>query len=125
MPKQDIMVIGASAAGVEALQLLAAQLPAGLPVVIHVAPRVRSVLASILSRCGALPAQQAEDGIPIKWAHICGGARLLPGSGAWHIHASLGPKEQHRLPSINVTFRSAALAYGERVAGIVLTGEME
>jgi two-component system chemotaxis response regulator CheB len=42
-----------------------------------------------------------------------------------HIQLSTGPKEQHSRPAINVTFRSAALAYGERVAGVILTGEMD
>jgi two-component system, chemotaxis family, protein-glutamate methylesterase/glutaminase len=42
-----------------------------------------------------------------------------------HIHLSAGPKEQHQRPSINVTFRSAALAYGDRVTGVILTGQLD
>ena len=41
------------------------------------------------------------------------------------MHLSLGPKEQHHRPCINVMFRSAALAYGERVTAVILTGELD
>jgi two-component system, chemotaxis family, protein-glutamate methylesterase/glutaminase len=130
MPKHDIIVIGASAGGVEAVKNLASELPPSLPaaifVVIHISPRVSSFLPQIISRAGPLPAIEATDGMPVEHGHIYVAApdyHLVVEHG--HIHSSSGPTEQRRRPAINVTFRSAAVAYGERVAGVILTGEMD
>jgi two-component system, chemotaxis family, protein-glutamate methylesterase/glutaminase len=130
MPQRDIIVIGASAGGVEALRELVSQFPAGFPAaifaVIHMYPRTRSFLPDILTRAGCLPAIQPEDGDAIEHGKIY----LAPPDRHLilerdHVDLSSGPKEQHQRPCINVTFRSAALAYGERVAGVVLTGQMD
>lgn len=130
MPKHDIIVIGASAGGVEVLQELVCELPADFPgalfVVMHIPPRGRSLLPAILSRVGKLPAVHPLDGAPIEPGTIY----VAPPDyhlviARDHIHLSMGPKEQHHRPCINVTFRSAAVAYGERVVGVVLSGEMD
>ncbi len=126
----DIIVIGASAGGVEALQTLVRALPADLPatvfVVVHLAPRSRSLLPEILSSFGPLPAVHAEDGMPIERGRIYiapPDRHLLLEPG--HVHLGFGPREQHQRPCINVSFRSAALAYGERVVGVLLTGQLD
>jgi two-component system, chemotaxis family, protein-glutamate methylesterase/glutaminase len=128
--EHDIFVVGASAGGVEALQELAGQLPAGFPgsllVVMHLLPRTRSFLPDILGRSGPLSAAPAADGERLQRGQIY----IAPPDHHLvierdHVHLSRGPKEQHHRPCINVTFRSAALAYGERVTGIVLTGELD
>src|SRR5437879_5284743 len=71
---RDILVIGASAGGVEALQALVAQFPADLAaavfVVLHLAPDSISVLPRILDRAGPLPARAAEDGAVIRPGRI-------------------------------------------------------
>jgi two-component system chemotaxis response regulator CheB len=130
MPAHDIIVIGGSAGGVEALQKLVHQFPPHLPaavfVVLHLSPRSKSFLPEILSRAGKLPARHPENGEPIATGHIY----VAPPDHHLviereHIHLGLGPKEQHQRPCINVSFRSAALAYGERVAGVVLTGTLD
>ena len=130
MPKHDIIVIGASAGGVEALQTLVHQLPFDLPaavfVIMHVHPRTRSYLPEILNRAGKLTALHAENGTPIQPGRIY----VAPPDRHLliereHVHLGMGPKEQHQRPCINVTFRSAALAYGDRVVGVVLTGQMD
>jgi two-component system, chemotaxis family, protein-glutamate methylesterase/glutaminase len=123
MPSCDIIVIGASAGGVQVLQTPMSQLPPDLPasvfVVMHAYPRSRSLLPEILTRAGSLPALHPEDGAIIERGRIY----VAPPDHHLvvereHIHLSRGPKEQHQRPSINVTFRSAAMNYGERVAGI-------
>lgn len=125
--RHDIIVIGASAGGVETLRGLAAQLPADLPaavfVVQHLAPETPSVLPRILSRSGPLPAVRAEDG-----AEICRGTiyvappnchlALVPGQ----VRVVAGPKENRHRPAVDVLFRTAARAYGPRVVGVVLSG---
>jgi two-component system, chemotaxis family, protein-glutamate methylesterase/glutaminase len=130
MPKHDIIVIGTSAGGVEALQELvsglSADLAASVFVVMHLPPRVKSVLPAILSRSGKLPAIHPGNGGAIEQGVIY----IAPPDHHLmierdHIHLSLGPKEQHHRPCVNVTFRSAAAAYGDRVVGVVLTGELD
>jgi two-component system chemotaxis response regulator CheB len=127
---RDIVVIGASAGGVEALQTMVAGLPADLPatvfVVLHVAPRSRSFLPGILSAAGPLPACHATDGMEIQQGRIYVAPpdhHMLIERG--HIHLNLGPKENHQRPCINASFRSAAAAYGDRVIGVVLTGQLD
>ena len=70
----DIVVIGASAGGVEALMLLVGGLPpefaAAVFVVLHMPADSPSALAAILQRSGRLPVLQAEDGQPIEPGHI-------------------------------------------------------
>jgi two-component system chemotaxis response regulator CheB len=130
MPKIDMIAIGASAGGVETLQQLVSQLPPGLPaavfVVMHLAPRSRSFLPEILKRAGKLPACHPRDGETIEHGRIY----VAPPDHHLvvereHLHLGRGPKEQRQRPSINVTLRSAAQAYGARVAGVVLTGTLD
>ncbi len=127
--KRDLIVLGASAGGVEALTKVCRALPADLPaavfVVLHVPARTTSMLPSILSRAGRLRAAHATDGEPIEQGRIY----IAPPDHHMaierdHVHLTCGPKEQHHRPCINVTFRSAAAAYRERVAGVVLSGEL-
>ncbi|MBV8709032.1 MAG: chemotaxis protein CheB [Acidobacteriaceae bacterium] len=130
MPEHDMIVVGASAGGVEALQQLVRQfspdLPAAVFVVLHLPPRTRSMLPEILTRAGQLPAIHPQNGTPIEPGRIYvapSDHHLMVERG--HIHLSLGPKEQHHRPCINVMFRSAALTYGDRVTAVVLTGELD
>lgn len=130
MAEHDVIVIGTSAGGVEALQKLVRQFPKDFPaaifVVMHTSARTRSYLPEILSSSGVLPAMHPLDGEPIEPGHIYVAPpdhHLLIERD--HIHLGIGPKEQHHRPCINVTFRSAALEHGERAIGVVMTGEMD
>jgi two-component system chemotaxis response regulator CheB len=129
MHGRDIIVVGASAGGVEALRTLVAHLPEDLPaalfVVLHTSPEAPSMLATILNRCGRLQAKHAEDGERIAPSRIYVArpdCHLLVRRG--HIEVRTGPKENGHRPAVDVLFRSAATAYGVRVAGVILSGNL-
>jgi two-component system chemotaxis response regulator CheB len=125
----DIIVIGASAGGVETLRRLVPLLPPDLPVsifvVLHVLPHTRSYLPEILSRNG-FKVCHAADGSPIERGRIYiapPNHHLLIEAG--HMHLSSGPRENRHRPAVNPLFRSAALAYGPRVIGVILSGNLD
>ena len=130
MANKDIVVVGASAGGMEALQKVAAKLPADLPaavfVVWHLAPAAKSMLPSILSKAGPLPAAHPVDGDPIEPGRIYvapNDHHMLVEKG--YIRIARGPKENRFRPAIDPLFRSAAYVYGTRVIGVVLTGALD
>jgi two-component system chemotaxis response regulator CheB len=132
MPKQDIIVIGTSAGGVEALKVVAARLPAHLPasvfVVLHIGTGIngQSYLPEILTKAGPLHAVRPRDGETIQHGKIYVAppdCHLLVTPE--HVRLSHGPKENRTRPAINPLFRSAAAAYGERVTGVILTGLLD
>ena len=127
---RDVVVIGASAGGVEALRTLVSGLPADLPaavfVVLHMLPAGRSVLPEILARTSRLPVQAAEHGAPIERGRIY---VALPDRhlliDADRIDLSTDPPENLHRPAVDPLFRSAAHAYGARVVGVVLSGALD
>lgn len=129
MARRDIIAIGASAGGLEALLTLVAGLPADLPaavfVVIHTASHGPTLLPRILSRHGPLPAVTAEHGqqiVPGTLYVAPPDYHLLVRRG--HVELSHGPRENHTRPAIDPLFRSAARAYGPCVVGVVLSGSL-
>jgi two-component system chemotaxis response regulator CheB len=130
MASRDIITIGASAGGVEALSRIASGLPASLPaavfVVLHMSPDLPSYLPQILSAAGPLPAGEAYDGEEIHTGRIYVAPRdhhLLVEHGRTTV--AHGPKENRSRPSIDALFRSAAYSYGSRVIGVQLTGMLD
>ena len=130
MTTKDVIVIGSSAGGVDALLRLCAALPADLPATVfiaqHLSPTARSVLPQLLDRAGPLPALAPVDGQAFERGHIYVASpdhHLLVREG--RILARRGPYENRTRPAINALFRSAALAYGSRVIGVVLTGLLD
>jgi two-component system chemotaxis response regulator CheB len=130
MPMKDIIVIGASAGGVDALQRLCAALPPDLPACVfvaqHLSPTARSVLPQLLDRVGPLHALSPVDGQAIEPGHIYVGApdhHLLLRDGK--VLMRRGPFENRTRPAVNALFRSAAIHYGARVIGVVLTGLLD
>jgi two-component system chemotaxis response regulator CheB len=130
MAGRDIIVVGASAGGVQALTELVRGLPAGLPasvfVVCHFPPGGRSILPEILSRAGTMPASHARDGEPFYPGHIYVAPPdrhlLLAPGGATRL--TRDARENHFRPAVDPLFRSAARHYGRRVVGVILTGAL-
>ena len=130
MPIRDIVVVGASAGGVEALQRLVRALPKDFPaavfVVLHLWPRASSALPMILSRAGRLPAVHPVDNAPVEPGRIYVAPQdvhmLLEGG---RIRLVRGPRENRHRPAVDPLFRSAALSYGPRVIGVILTGSLD
>jgi two-component system chemotaxis response regulator CheB len=129
MQPREIVVVGASAGGVEALTELARDLPADLPaavfVVLHLPPDARSHLPEILDRAGPLPCSHAVDGAPIRAGQIYVAPPnrhlLLEGD---RMRLSIGPRINNVRPSIDVLFRSAARVFDGRTIGIILSGTL-
>jgi two-component system, chemotaxis family, protein-glutamate methylesterase/glutaminase len=125
------VAIGASAGGVEALALLLPALPATLRaslfIVVHL-PRERpSLLVEIFSRRCARPIREAEDKEPIEPGTVYFAPpdyHLLVEKNR-QIALSADEPVHFSRPSIDVLFESAAEAYAERLAGIILTGGNE
>ena len=124
---RDIIVIGASAGGVQALSALVAGLPRDLAaavfIVLHVPAEPPSFLPEILSRETILPIGHAKNGERITAGRIYIAPSdqhlILEGAFVRLVH---GPKENFHRPSIDTLFRSAARWAGPRVIGVVLTG---
>ena len=125
--RRDVIVIGASAGGVESLMRLFARLPASLQavvaVVLHRSRMHESRLAEVLGRGTALPLRDARQGEQPAPGTIYLAPRdrhLLVQDG--RLALSGGPREHHTRPAVDPLFVSAARAFGPRVVGIVLTG---
>jgi two-component system, chemotaxis family, protein-glutamate methylesterase/glutaminase len=128
--QRDLVAIGASAGGVEAVGQLVARLPPELPasvlVVVHMLPTGRSMLPQILERAGVLPATSARHSDQLTRGHIYVAPpdhHLLVMDG--RLRLSHGPRENGHRPALDPLFRSVARAYGQRAIGIVLSGTLD
>lgn len=130
MVKRDIVVIGGSAGSLDALIQIVASLPptldAAVFIVTHSSARSPNYILDILRRRTSMRVLQAANGEHIHMGTIYVAPpdrHLLIRNN--HVHLSRGPKEGLQRPSINVTFRSAAEACGERVIGVLLSGMLD
>jgi len=130
VPTRDIIVIGGSAGALAALRRILGGLPAELPasvfVVVHTSPDNPSVLPAVLSKSGALRADEATDGAPIQPGRIYAPPpdhHLLIKRG--HVRVTRGPRENQFRPAIDPLFRTAATVYGPRVIGVLLSGGLD
>jgi two-component system chemotaxis response regulator CheB len=128
--RRDIVVVGASAGGVQTLpkffEGFEPEIGAAFFVVLHVSPSAHSYMPTLLGRAGRLPALHAEDGQAIEPGKIY----IAPPD--FHVliednvmRLSHGPKENRHRPAIDPLFRTAARAHDSRVIGVVLTGTLD
>src|SRR5262245_35200290 len=109
MPKRDVVVIGGSAGGIQALTSIVERLPASLDacllVVLHTSANGSGVLPNILNRVSALPAQFARSGDPIRAGRILvapADAHLIVADGA--VRVVHGPRENGFRPAVDPLF---------------------
>src|SRR6185312_2466489 len=128
MPHRDIVAIGASAGGIEALRHLTSKLPASFDaavlITMHLAEDYPSTLDHILTRSGPLPAHFAESGEKIENGQIYlarSQCHLLLTADRY-LEYGHGPRENNARPAIDPMFRSVGLCCGARSVGVVLSG---
>jgi len=130
MPNHDVIVMGASAGGIEALLELVPTLPADLPaailLVVHIPESSVSHLPALLERRGRLPASEAEDGQPVT------PGRIFVAPPAFHLTVQDGylrltraPRENGLRPAVDPLFRTAANYYRRRLVGVLLSGTLD
>lgn len=126
----DIIVIGASAGGLEALLDIVPDLPADLPaslfIVVHSHAAFPSTLPEILSAHGKLPATHPVHGEPVRPGRIY----VAPPDNQLYLRLGTidvvrGPRENGHRPAVDALFRTASAAYGPRVVGVVLSGYLD
>lgn len=127
---RNLIVIGASAGGIDAILTLVSRLPANLPaaicIVVHQGETAPSEFPQLISSRGPLPARHAIHGEPIEEGHIY----VAPpdthlGVRPGYLRVVRGPKENGHRPSVDVLFRTASAAYGSHVIGVVLSGRLD
>jgi two-component system, chemotaxis family, protein-glutamate methylesterase/glutaminase len=132
VPGIDVVVIGISTGGPQALRRLIPELPADFPVpiamVLHMPIGYTALFAEKLNDVSALKVVEARHGEVLRpgvallapaGRHLS--LRRLP-DGSTVAHLSMQPLEKTHRPAADVLFQSAAETFGARVLGIVMTG---
>lgn len=128
----DLVVIGISTGGPQALKRLIPQLPADFPVpvamVMHMPVGYTEMYAAKLNELSPLDVKEAAEGDEIKPGRVflaAAGRHLTLRRGANGrvvTHLDARPFSMLHRPSVDVLFQSAAEVYGNRVLGVVMTG---
>jgi two-component system chemotaxis response regulator CheB len=131
MPEREIVVVGASAGGISALQSIVRGLPMHFPaailIVLHISRQSSGLLPDILAGAGPLPASNARHNEEIRAGHVYVAPpdrHLLIGPER-RICLGHGPKENRFRPAVDPLFRSAALNMGQKSIGIILSGGLD
>jgi two-component system, chemotaxis family, protein-glutamate methylesterase/glutaminase len=130
-PGVQVVVVGASAGGVEALTELVSKLPADGPlaflVVLHLPPHGRSMLADILGRHSAVAVRVARDGDRLEpgTIYVAPSDHHLLVESPDTLRVESSPLENGHRPAIDPTMRSAADVFGSAAAGVVLSGTLD
>jgi len=130
MNKKNIIVIGASAGGLEALKRLfsgiSKAIDASIFIVWHMPSDVIGMVPRILGKLTPMVVANAIDNEPITLGRVYVAPpdrHLMIESG--RVRVIRGPKENRFRPAIDPLFRSAAYAFGSRVIGIILSGALD
>jgi two-component system chemotaxis response regulator CheB len=128
----QLIVVGASAGGLNALIALVQQLPENFPAPVLIVQHISAdasgdVLLNALNKHGKLNSSHAVHGKPVQAGHVYlapSDHHLLVEKDG-HLHVTKGAQENRSRPGIDPLFRSAAVAFGNRVTGIILTGYLD
>jgi two-component system chemotaxis response regulator CheB len=130
MSEVQIIAVGASLGGLQAVQTMLRGLPPQLGASLVLAQHRRadpdSMLVQLLAKHSALPVLEPEDKTPIEVDHVYlapSDYHLLVEDG--HLALSIDPPVCYARPSIDVLFESVADAYGPAAVGVVLTNSNE
>src|SRR5262249_39575086 len=127
----DVVVIGASAGGLQPLRQLVAGLPrhlrAAVLVVLHSSSEGLGLLPQVLAKVGHLPAKHPTDREAIRHGQIYVAPpdrhMLLVRGGV--VSLTRGPRENGFRPAVDPLFRTAARTFGARTVGVVLSGALD
>ena len=127
----EIVCLGTSTGGPNALAEVFSGLPAGFPVPIvivqHMPPLFTALLSERLTAHAQVPCHEGVDGQVIERGH----AYMAPGGRHMEVQRlgsrtvlrlHDGPPENSCRPAVDVLFRSVAAVYGGAVLGVVMTG---
>jgi two-component system chemotaxis response regulator CheB len=130
-PRIEIVAIGTSTGGPNALTEVLPRIPNDFPVPIvvvqHMPPIFTCLLAERLASQSAIPVEEGCAGVALTPGH----AWIAPGNFhmkvvraglGWRLNLSQGPPENSCRPAVDVLFRSVAAAYGAHVLAVVMTG---
>lgn len=127
---RNLVVIGASAGGIEAIERvvsgLSGDFPAAVCVTVHTSADTGSALDPILARRGALSARMATETTALRHGEILiapPGHHLVVDDGG--ARPTVGPRENGHRPAIDVLFRSAARSHDGHVVGVILSGVLD
>jgi two-component system chemotaxis response regulator CheB len=133
IPASDIVVIGASAGGLDALQLLVSGLPSrfapAVLIVMHIGAQ-HSILAALLARSSVLPVRQARHGEVIESGRVLVAPpdlhlTVLRQGAECRVVLARTAKENYTRPAVDPLFRGAAASFGRRAIGVILTGGLD
>jgi two-component system, chemotaxis family, protein-glutamate methylesterase/glutaminase len=130
MSKVELVVIGASAGGLDGLLTIVKELPPSLPatllIVMHTNSSGTTYLPDILGRVSRLPVKFAADGQKV------GHGQILVAPPDFHVLVSRGklsltrgPRENGFRPAIDPLFRTASRIYRKRLMGVILSGALD
>ncbi len=127
---RQIVLIGASTGGTEAIKNVLTQLPPGMPglcIVQHIPPVFSKAFAERLAQCCAFEVREAADGDEVRR----GLALIAPGDyhmlvsfegGRYRVHLNQNPPVHHVRPAVDLLFSSAAACAGPYAVCVLLTG---